>query len=360
MAKVSVPAHLQTEQFKISPDHVRISTAAAIALGLKSGRVWRDAHCGCINLLENYPQGCYANCVYCGLARERPGVPQDNTFIRVAWPLYPTDLIAAKIAERESQGKIGRVCVSQVQDHRANGDLIEIIARVRRAAPTVPLSALVSATLLDEDRLHRIQNSGADIIGIGLDAATEQVFNRTRGKDVRSPHDWNQHWQIIRAARRIYGPLKVNCHVIVGLGETDRDLINLFAQLHAEQIAGYLFSFNPEPGSAMQDKPRQPIRRWRRVQLVKHLIENDDLQSEAIAFDEHGNIADIDAPREMIASAIDSGLPFMTNGCPARDGKMTCNRPYGSYRPGEEFRDYPFHPNADDLMIIREQLGLNV
>lgn len=359
MAKVNLAAHLQSDQLEISPDHVRISTAAAIALGLKSGRVWRDADCGCVNLLENYPQGCFANCVYCGLARDRPGVPTGNTFIRVAWPLYPTDLVAEKIAERESQGKIGRVCVSQVQDHRANDDLIDILTRVHLASPTTPLSALVSATLLNEAWLCRIQENGVDIIGIGLDAATEQVFDRTRGKDARSPHDWDQHWRMTRAARRLYGPLKVNCHVIVGLGETDRDLVNLFAQLHAEQIACYLFSFNPEPGSAMQNALRQPIRRWRRIQLIKYLIENDQVRPAAVVFDEHDRVASIDAPRELIVAAIDAGLPLMTNGCPGRDGKMTCNRPYGSYRPGEEFRDYPFPPNADDLRIIREQLGWN-
>ncbi|MBI4788056.1 MAG: radical SAM protein [Chloroflexi bacterium] len=357
MSKITVPAHLQNEYYAISPEHVRISSAAAIALGLKSGRVFRDAHCGCVNLLEHYPQGCFANCVYCGLARERPGVPEDNTFIRVAWPLYSTQLVADKIAEREREGRIGRVCVSQVQDHRANADMIEILTRVHDAAPAVPLSALVSATLLDEEWLRRIQATGVDIIGIGLDAATEDVFNRTRGKDVRSPHDWDHHWQIIRAARRLYGPLNVNCHIIVGLGETDRDLVNLFAQLHAEQIAAFLFSFNPEPGSAMQDLPRQPIRRWRRVQLAKYLIENDRLTAHAIQFDAQDNIAAIDAPPQTLAETIVAGRAFMTNGCPDRSGNMTCNRPYGSYRPGEEFRDYPFVPTADDLPIIREQLG---
>lgn len=356
MAQVTIPARLQAEHFQISPDYVRISMAAAIALGLKSGRVYRDAHCTCINLLQNYPEGCYANCAYCGMARERPGVPEENTFIRVAWPLYPTDLVVERIAEKERQGRIGRVCVSQVQDSRANGDLVNIIARVHRAAPAVPLSALANATLLDEGWLHRIKEAGADIVGFGLDAATEELFRKTRGKEVSSPHDWNDHWQIIRTARRIYGAMKVNCHVIVGLGETDRDLVNLLLQLKSEQVATYLFSFNPEPGSAMQDTPRPPIRRWRRVQLVKHLIENDELSREAIVFDTCGNIAGIDAPREMIAAAINSRLPFMTNGCPNREGNLACNRPYGSYRPGEEFRDYPFLPSANDLITIREQL----
>ena len=99
MAKVTVPSDQQDEQFNISPDYVRISMAAAIELGLKPGRINR-CNCNCINLLQNYPEGCYANCSYCGLARERPGTPEENTFIRVAWPLYPTDLVAEKIAER--------------------------------------------------------------------------------------------------------------------------------------------------------------------------------------------------------------------------------------------------------------------
>ena len=35
------------------------------------------------------------------------------------------------------------------------------------------------------------------------------------------------------------------------------------------------------------------------------------------------------------------------------------NRPYGSYRPGEEFRDYPFHPDKNDLEVIRGQMRLS-
>jgi biotin synthase len=61
----------------------------------------------------------------------------------------------------------------------------------------------------------------------------------------------------------------------------------------------------------------------------------------------------------MLNEAINSGLPFMTNGCPDRHGVMACNRPYGSYRPSEEYRDYPFVPNEDDVKIIREQMRLD-
>jgi biotin synthase len=152
--------------------------------------------------------------------------------------------------------------------------------------------------------------------------------------------------------------MKVNCHIIVGLGETDRELVNMFYQLKSEQIACYLFSFNPEPGTSMQDAPRAPMHRWRRIQLAKHLLEERNLPPDAIEFDAEGNIERVDAADVLIEGAIESGVPFMTNGCPDREGNMTCNRPYGSYRPGEEFRDYPVPPNDDDLVVIRKQLRL--
>ena len=87
----SVPEEKNNEASLISPDYVRISMAAAIEIGLKPGRI-SGCRCDCINLLQNYPQGCYANCTYCGLARERPGIAEDNSFIRVVWTLYTSDL----------------------------------------------------------------------------------------------------------------------------------------------------------------------------------------------------------------------------------------------------------------------------
>jgi biotin synthase len=347
----TLPAEID-EDFRASPGHVRVSRAAAMTLGLVSGRMLRGATCDCVNLLENYPAGCYANCTYCGLARERPGLAEDNTFIRVGWPVHPTDLVAEAVARHED--RVGRVCVAMVQYGRAWTDLVEIIGRVRRRSG-VPISALVTATMLDERRLLAIRNAGADIVGIGLDAASEEVFFRTRGRGARGPHSWTQHWEIARLARGIFGPMKVNCHVMVGLGETDEDLVDLFYRLRAEAIAAYLFSFNPEPGTAMSADPRAPLVRWRRIQLTKYLIEQQDLPREAVRFDASGGLAAVEAPRGLVARCLDEGLAFMTGGCPDRNGKLACNRPFGSYRPGEAFRDYPFVPGEADRPVIRAE-----
>jgi biotin synthase len=66
----------------------------------------------------------------------------------------------------------------------------------------------------------------------------------------------------------------------------------------------------------------------------------------------------LDARETTLATAIAGGEAFMTNGCPDRSGKMACNRPYGSYRPGEPFRDYPFPPTPEDVAVICEQMRL--
>ena len=106
--------------------------------------------------------------------------------------------MAEKIGELERKKEVGRVCVAQVQDHRANKDLVDMISRVHIRAPYVPISALVTATLLNDEWLTQIKEAGADIIGVGLDAASEDLFYSTRGKGTKGPHDWRKHWNIIR------------------------------------------------------------------------------------------------------------------------------------------------------------------
>ncbi len=356
MTKTLLPVAEQAEHLKISPEHVRISVAAAMVLGLEKGRFYRDGVTRCINLLQNYPEGCWANCTYCGLARERPGAAEDNSFIRVGWPLFETDLVADRIAEHRE--KIGRVCIAQVHDKRANADLIDMTRRVR-AKSDVLISALVSANLLDVDSLRDFKDAGADIVGLGLDAASEDVFEKTRGRTAKGPHTWDHHWYIVEAAREMYGPMNVNCHVVVGLGETDEELVELFYRLKDIDVAGYLFSFNPEPGTAMANVPRAPLHRWRRIQLVKHLIEDSQLARSRIRFDNDGFINHLAAERSLVDQLISSGRPFMTEGCPDEEGEVACNRPFGSYKPGEEFRDYPFLPILSDQQIIADQLRLH-
>ena len=77
-----------------SPEYVQMSTAAALTLGIMSGKMYRCECTRCLNLLLTYPEGCRANCAYCGLARHREAERDyaDRNFIRVDWPAVPLDM----------------------------------------------------------------------------------------------------------------------------------------------------------------------------------------------------------------------------------------------------------------------------
>ncbi|ACU53987.1 Radical SAM domain protein [Acidimicrobium ferrooxidans DSM 10331] len=340
-----------------SPEWVRISAASAIALGFRSGRFSRDFAFGGINLLLNYGDGCRSDCGYCGLARTRPGDYEDKSFIRVEWPLVRTDDLVERMAMLER--RLTRLCISMVTSPYAFEDTCEITERIRARVRT-PLSILVAPPTLNRRKLERFRRLGVDMIGIGLDAVTEQLFRSLR-TDVPAGGaglSWAKYWQVVDDARELFGPWKVNCHTVVGLGERDRDLIELFVRLLDRQILPYLFCFNPEPDSRMGAVPKTSITRWRRIQLAKHLIEHDGFGVEDFSFDDAGSLVAVRAvQRDTLLRVANEGLAFMTNGCPGEDGSPGCTRPYGSYRASEPFRDFPFRPTADDLEGILRELN---
>ena len=342
---------------RISPEWVRISMASAYALRFRSGRFTRDFDFGGINLLLNYDEGCMSDCGYCGLARTRPGTYSDKSFIRVDWPLVSTDELVDRMARFED--KLTRLCISMVTHGHAYRDTCDITRRIVEQV-SAPLSILVAPPTLNTSRLEEFKRLGVDMIGIGLDAVTEDLFRSIRTDVPAGGLKWSQYWETVSESRRIFGPWKVNVHTLVGLGETDADMIDIFCRLRDQQIYSYLFCFNPEPDSRMADDPKSPITRWRRVQLARHLVEESGYGIDDFTFDDDGNLVDMGADTATVTEAIDAGVPFMTNGCPGEKGQPGCTRPYGSYRPTESFRDFPFAPTDDDLIEIKHQLALGV
>ena len=268
-----IDANRPEEDHQVSPDWVRISMASALALRFRSGRFNRDFDFGGINLLLNYDNGCRSDCSYCGLARTRPGSYEDKSFIRVEWPLVSTDELVDRMVRHED--KLTRLCISMVTHGRAYRDTFDITERIR-AKIRAPLSILVAPPTLNRGRLETFKDLGVDMIGIGMDAVTEDLF-RSHRTDVPSGGglSWTKYWEVVDDSRDLFGPWKVNCHTLVGLGETDYEAIDMFIRLCDRQIFPYLFCFNPEPDSRLGDVAKAPISRWRRIQLAKHLIETE-------------------------------------------------------------------------------------
>jgi biotin synthase len=94
------------------------------------------------------------------------------------------------------------------------------------------------------------------------------------------------------------------------------------------------------------------------MQLARYLVETGHIGPGGPDYDPQGRMYRIGADPEAIDRAIESGLPFLTGGCPGEGGELSCTRPFGSYRPGQPFRDFPFTPTQRDIARVRRELHL--
>jgi biotin synthase len=334
-----------------SPEHVQTSLAAAMALGFRQPMFRRDAFLTGLNLLVTYPDGCAARCGFCGLSRQRQIAPEKRTFIRVDWPTYTVDEIGARL--NENGRALRRVRVGMIT-HRQAFDDVNAITRRFHDESDRPISALIAPTLIrDLTRLAEIREAGADMIGVAVDAATPELFDRYRGQGVQGPHRWDHYWAAVVEAVRVMGPYNVGVHLIVGLGETEQEMIAAIQRAQDMGAHTHLFSFFPEKGSAMEDHPQPAYGHYRRVQLARYIINKAHGRYEQMTFNAAGQVVDFGVE---IEDLIRYGEPFMTSGCPGPDGKVACNRPFGNERSGRPIRNYAFQPEVEDVALIRYQL----
>ncbi len=336
-----------------SPKYLRTSLAAAMTLGLKNGRFYRNAQLPCINLLLTYNSGCTGNCGYCGLSMRRPGTYKDKSFIRVEWPICKLTELTKRISE--SDGKVKRICISMITNKRAIKDTSEITKTLRQNLD-IPVSLLISPTILDKNDLYEFRKNGADMIGIAIDCATPCLFEKIRGEKVSGPHKWEQYWKCYEDALEIFGRRNVGVHLIVGLGETEKEMIETIQRAYTMGGSTHLFSFFPEPDSSLSKHPQPPIGQYRRVQLARFLIDEGMSSFEDFSFNTNGKLTGFGMTDEALSKIIKSGKPFMTSGCPGRDGEVACNRPYANCLPGPEIRNYPFYPEKEDIEKIDVEL----
>ncbi len=334
-----------------SPEYVKTSLAAAMTLGLKEGSFFRGARLRALNLLLTYPEGCAANCAYCGLSRSRR---RDETFIRVAWPIYGVkEIVRRSLLIRD---QLQRVCVSMVTHPRALADLCEIVAAVRGRTP-FPVSALVTPTGLDAKQcFQQIRAAGADKVGIAVDASSQPLFEQYRGAGVDGPHRWQAYWAAVEEAVRVFGRMNVGIHLIVGLGESEYEAVATIQKAHTLGAATHLFSFFPEKGTSLDDRGQPPLGAYRRVQLARYLINNGLSELERMTFNSAGQVVGFGGDGPDLDVVIAGGEPFLTSGCSGADGAVACNRPYGNERPSQAIRNFPFAPAPADIEDIRAQI----
>ncbi|MBW2023672.1 MAG: radical SAM protein [Deltaproteobacteria bacterium] len=344
---------MHEQAVKRSPQYTKISHASAISLGLMGGRMYRGAVNKCVNLLVHYPEGCSANCAYCGLAKKRPGSYEEKSFIHVDWPIYHMSEIIEAINQAPSYVK--RTCISMITNGRCRKDTITMTRQLKEKT-RLPISILISPTILKQDDLKEMKDAGADKVGIAIDLATEELFDQYRGKGVNGPHRWETYWRVLEWALEIFGSPNVGVHLMVGMGETEQQMVSLMDQLWDMGVVNHLFSFFAEKGSRLADRPQPPWPTYLRIQLARYLIEEGLSRFDLMTFDAKGRIRDFGLPGTQLDSAISLGKPFMTTGCLGDDGEVACNRPFGNCLPDVKQWNYPYPPNEEELVLIKQHV----
>ncbi|MCL4385787.1 MAG: radical SAM protein, partial [Cyanobacteria bacterium] len=217
-------------------------------------------------------------------------------------------------------------------------------------------SLLIAPTLINSpETLKELKNYGAEMVGIAIDGANEQIFEKYRGKNVGGPHLWKKYWEILKWSVDIFGIFNAGIHLMIGLGETEQDAVNTIQRAYELGAKTHLFSFYPEPGSFLVNSSPPELLSYRKIQIARYLINEKNYEPKNIEFDSAGNI--LSFKNYDLEKIIEDGFAFMTSGCPCRNSSISaCNRPFANERPSEVFRNYPYPPDKKDKELIRKQI----
>ena len=130
--------------------------------------------------------------------------------------------------------------------------------------------------------------AGVDRLGIALDAATEALFNKVKGKDAGSSYGWENQFSLLNEAVAVFGEGNVSTHLIVGLGETEKEVAQIIQKCVDMSVLPALFAFTPIRGTRLENNSPPPVDSYRRVQLARFLIVNGLARYENMHFDDEG------------------------------------------------------------------------
>jgi biotin synthase len=328
-----------------TPKKIRVSVGSAIVLGLSSGKL--DALPTTAYLMTYRKGKCLANCGFCPQARESHS--KADMLSRISWPAFPTEQVLDGIEEAVKHRKIERVCIQALNYPEVFTDLTALVKAVRQKAK-VPIST--SCQPLNSENIQALADAGVERIGIALDAATEELFDKVKGSRVGGPYSWEKQFKLLGEAVSVFGKGKVSTHLIVGLGETEREMAEIIQRCADMGVLPALFAFTPISGTALENDSQPSIQTYRRIQIARHCIMHGIARYEDMSFDEEGCISDFSVDEQTLMQNIQMGKPFLTSGCPS------CNRPYYNEKPRGPYYNYPTRIGKKELSEIEGQLSL--
>lgn len=318
-------AHLTpaTERERIAAPW-RVSVGSAAVLGLCPLRMDAPPTTTYIMLGER----CTRNCAFCTQARDSQA--DVGLLSRVNWPAFPADLIRDSVRRAYVAGETQRVCLQTVvapQQVSLAEQAVATLANGVLAGAAPPICVCIAARSVEE--VARLLDAGAERVTIALDAACARVAAQTKGLAF-----WEHAWSLLQCAAQRF-PGRIGTHLIVGLGETEEELIASLDALHRQGILIGLFAFTPVPGARLASQPPPPFASYRRIQAARWLLVNGLTKAADFRYDGSGRLCDFGLSQDDLRALLAEGEAFRTAGCPG------CNRPYYNEHPGGEMFNYP-------------------
>jgi len=320
--------------------YVRASIGSLAMLGIIPARL--EVAPTALYLMLCGPGRCAANCAFC--AQARTSSARSDALSRVIWPKVKLEEVLR--AAPKARG-LKRVCLQTLIYPGYLREACEVVSSAKRCLK-LPVSVAVHP--LEPRDLEELKEAGADSVGIGLDAASEEVFEEVKGRKAGGPFSWKSALRTVEKAVEVFGPGNVTCHLVYGLGDSDEEFLRTVLALVSMGARVSLFAFTPIKGTRMERRRPPSLRKYRAVQLATYLAQRGELSGSDLTF-VNGELSKISAPRSAVERAIFSCRPFVVQGC---DG---CNRPFYNEPPRGPYYNYPSLDFARrDLENIRKQL----
>jgi biotin synthase len=325
------------------PKYVRVSQGSAVVMGLLRAKL--DVDPTAAYLMTYYAGRCSANCGFCPQARD--SLAGKELLSRVAWPFFSTANVLTGIENVTKTGRIKRVCIQALNYPSVFFDVVSLVRALKNHSEVL---ISVSCQPMNSENIRKLKFAGVDRIGIALDAATEELFDKVKGSSASGPYMWSMQLRLLQEAVEVFGKGNVSTHLIAGLGESERDVVRIIQRLVERGVLPALFAFTPVRGTAMEEHARPSVESYRRVQLARYLIVNGISSFGDLRFDGDGRIVDFGVEKEALQSIVNAGRPFLTTGCP------DCNRPFYNEKPSGPIYNYPRSLDEEEKAEIWNQL----
>ena len=320
--------HREGDEVLQSVKRIRVSVGTAGVLGLL--KLHSDAEPTTAYVMTYTFNRCRANCGFCPQARG--STSNKDKLSRVVWPDFEFGLFMEKAVPSMREGKFCRLCIQALNYPDFMEDVFQISSSILSQVD-IPIS--VSCPPTGKLEMERLKQIGVDRIGIPIDAATQEIFDRVKGVLAGGPYRWESHFLALRSAVEVFGRDKVSTHLIVGLGETERNMVEAIQRLSGMGIDPSLFALTPVKGTKLETSKRPSISHYRRVQVASYLIMQGLSSAKLMKFDSNGKIIDFGTTPEVLHQTLSQGYPFKTTGCPS------CNRPFFTESPRGPIYNYP-------------------